>query len=106
MGLVLISFGEGMREPVTMISCNGAGSAAALTACDTGVGGACASKIRSAEALFGVSCGDELALAPPDCDCNETPAPSLGEEVVTGMTVTVFWSRDRCVSPVPMSSCS
>src|SRR6266404_5589874 len=94
MGLVLTSFGEAMRDPVTMISCKGGGSAAAATGCAAGVGGACASKILSADTLFAPS-GDELAIDPPACDCNETPAPSESEDVETGITVTVFWSRYR-----------
>src|SRR5450631_365290 len=88
-GLVLTSFGEAMRDPVTMISCKGGGSVAATTGCATGVGGSCASRILSADTLF-VSSVDAPALAPPDCNCNETPDPSESEEVETGMTVTVF----------------
>src|SRR6202035_5067638 len=105
MGLVLTSFGEAMREPVTMISVNGPVSGAADTCGAAGVDGACASKILLAGALFFSSRGG-LAIDPPDCDCNETPAPSESEEVEMGMTVTVFWSRYRYVRPVPVSSCS
>ena len=94
MGLVLTSFGDAMRDPVTMISVNGAGSGAAETAAAAEVGGACASKILSADLPF-LSSGGELAIDPPDCDCSDTPAPSDSEEVEMGMTVTVFSSRYR-----------
>src|ERR1700744_2404614 len=91
-GLVLTSLGDAMRDPVTMISVNGAASVDAAIGWRAGAGTRCGGRYLSAEMLFGSSAG-ELAIAPPDCPCSETPAPSLSEDVFNGTTVTVFSSR-------------
>src|ERR1700761_119736 len=92
MGLVLTSFGEAIRDPVTMISVSGAASGAAASACGAGAGTFCASSNLSAESFFGSSAG-VLSIAPPDCDCRDTPAPSPSDDVLKGTTVTVLSSR-------------
>src|ERR1700722_83778 len=90
-GLVLTSFGEAIRDPVTMISCRGPASAAAVIAgCDAAVGGPCASNNLSERF---VSSAGVAGIVAPDCACSETPAPSLSAEVEIGMTVTVLSSQ-------------
>src|SRR5665213_1172881 len=92
-GLVLTSFGEAMRDPVTVISWRGWGSVCVAAADCAEAGTASASKYLSDEEAS-ASLSDESATpVSPSGDRSDTPAPSGVEGEFRGTTVTVFLSR-------------